>query len=649
MATSRPPPSQRLNPLATAKGQKLLCELTGKPASIVVNYFGVPYYYSDRTTLELDWNGIKQKIAQLLVPLRQPPSVIPSVEERERQEANVRKSKLALIDLCRMEATKFLVHGDFELSIPGAVQALRYSLDVYGAGKIELVPCYLLLAEANLGLGRHKQAEEYLSLANWSILKNPDCSNRTKSQLYRNFGKLYASQVSSPRGSAALGAASAPHGGGAAPPTSVRPRGRHSHARGPWHNTGRSSRSDSTRRARAHGYVRHMWRVADWRCDGWCLQGKHDEALRQLANDVYFSSLQVGPEHIETAGGYYYIATVFYLQRRIDCALAMCDKVVDIWLKHVSGLLSLKSASPEDSEPLGESQLMDGLQTLTKIVALREESMGPDHITTGEALYTVSLVYLYAKDNQRALQLMEKAYNIYYWELGPESKRTQELAESIRLAGGVPQAPTGERPQRALPQDVPEEDVGGDASFDQGPEAAADVSQESAAPPAPEEAGAEAEAPAPEGEAAAAETAPPEGQDSAPASAEEAAAAPAPEAAAPAAEGEPAAADAEAPAQPPPQEGEAAAAEGGEAAAAGDSAEGAAPAEPAAEGEAPAEPAAEGEAPAEPAAEGEAPAEPPAEGDAPAEPAAEGEAPAEPAAEGEAPAEPAAEGEAAAE
>ena len=194
-AVSGPPPSQRLNPLATAKGQKLVCELTGKPASIVVNYFGVPYYYCDRTTLELDWNGIKQKIAQLLVPLRQPPSVIPSVEERERQEANVRKSKLALIDLCRMEATKFLVHGDFELSIPGAVQALRYSLDVYGAGKIELVPCYLLLAEANLGLGRHKQAEEYLSLANWSILKNPDCSNRTKSQLYRNFGKLYASQV----------------------------------------------------------------------------------------------------------------------------------------------------------------------------------------------------------------------------------------------------------------------------------------------------------------------------------------------------------------------------------------------------------------------------------------------------------------------
>jgi hypothetical protein len=29
--------------------------------------------------------------SQLLVPLRQPPAVIPSVDERERQEANVRK------------------------------------------------------------------------------------------------------------------------------------------------------------------------------------------------------------------------------------------------------------------------------------------------------------------------------------------------------------------------------------------------------------------------------------------------------------------------------------------------------------------------------------------------------------------------------
>lgn len=35
--------------------------------------------------------------------------MIPSVEERERQERTLKKSRLGLIDLCRMEATKFLV------------------------------------------------------------------------------------------------------------------------------------------------------------------------------------------------------------------------------------------------------------------------------------------------------------------------------------------------------------------------------------------------------------------------------------------------------------------------------------------------------------------------------------------------------------
>ena len=56
------------------------------------------------------------------------------------------------------------------------------------------MPSYLLLAEANLGLRNLAQAEEFLSLANYSVLKNPECSNTIRSQLHRNFGKLYALQ-----------------------------------------------------------------------------------------------------------------------------------------------------------------------------------------------------------------------------------------------------------------------------------------------------------------------------------------------------------------------------------------------------------------------------------------------------------------------
>ena len=80
------------------------------------------------------------------------------------------------------------------------------------------------------------------------MLKHPDCSNAIRSQLHRNFGKLYAAQ------------------------------------------------------------------------------GKHEQAAQQLASDIYFMSLEVGPEHVDTAGGYFHLAAVFDAQHRVENALAMYDK-----------------------------------------------------------------------------------------------------------------------------------------------------------------------------------------------------------------------------------------------------------------------------------------------------------------------------------
>lgn len=41
------------------------------------------------------------------------------------------------------------------------------------------------------GLGRIVQAEEYLSQAQWTVLKSNNCSNATYSLLHRNLGLLY--------------------------------------------------------------------------------------------------------------------------------------------------------------------------------------------------------------------------------------------------------------------------------------------------------------------------------------------------------------------------------------------------------------------------------------------------------------------------
>ena len=85
---------------------------------------------------------------------------------------------------------KHLVAEEFKLAMPGALQAQRHSIQLFGASKTELVPAYLLLAEASMGLESYDQAESYLSKARYNVLENPDCSNSLKSRLHRQWGRL---------------------------------------------------------------------------------------------------------------------------------------------------------------------------------------------------------------------------------------------------------------------------------------------------------------------------------------------------------------------------------------------------------------------------------------------------------------------------
>jgi hypothetical protein len=51
--------------------------------------------------------------------------------------------------------------------------------------------------QANLGLKRARQCEEFLGLASWLALKEPTLTtNLMQSQLSRLFGQLYAMEVS---------------------------------------------------------------------------------------------------------------------------------------------------------------------------------------------------------------------------------------------------------------------------------------------------------------------------------------------------------------------------------------------------------------------------------------------------------------------
>merc|ERR1739848_531996 len=111
----------------------------------------------------------------------------------------------------------------------------------------------LLLAEANLGMRRLKIAEEFLSLANWNILKHPQAGSSMMSNLQRNFGRLYAAQQ------------------------------------------------------------------------------RYNEALQAFATDIYYSSLEFGPENIRSSASYFHMGRVFQSHQKSDRTSAFYSKVVEIY------------------------------------------------------------------------------------------------------------------------------------------------------------------------------------------------------------------------------------------------------------------------------------------------------------------------------
>ena len=151
-------------PMAYPKGKAPVCEMTGLPAKVKCETAHITLFYNNRETAEESWHGIMCKIAPLLGPLRSPPNVIGSEEDRKKREYTMDLSKKALVDLCGQEADKFLVAGRFELALPGAQQEMKFLRELYGEGAVELVAAYLRMAEANVGLARYQQAEQFLSM-----------------------------------------------------------------------------------------------------------------------------------------------------------------------------------------------------------------------------------------------------------------------------------------------------------------------------------------------------------------------------------------------------------------------------------------------------------------------------------------------------
>ncbi|KAM3849957.1 zinc finger MYND domain-containing protein 12, partial [Diretmus argenteus] len=138
-----------------------------------------------------DWLGIHERICRLLVPVRSPAPFHFFQVDRDAHSSQMLLQQERLAEISRTAAQSKLLEEKHQEALPAAQFFLRCAMELYGPSAVQLVPAYLLLAEANVGLGRLAQAEEFLTQAQWTVLKSPDCGRAVRHQLHRTLGRLY--------------------------------------------------------------------------------------------------------------------------------------------------------------------------------------------------------------------------------------------------------------------------------------------------------------------------------------------------------------------------------------------------------------------------------------------------------------------------
>lgn len=266
------------------------------------------------------------------------------LSDRHRLEL-IQPFKLALLKLSSQEAARLMAAGEYDLALPVALDAVQQGQLLFKPSPaLQLFPLYLLAAQANLGLRRSKQCEDFLALASWLSMKEPSLtSNVMKSQLSRLYGQLYA------------------------------------------------------------------------------FQGKHAEALHAFAEDVYYCSMEYGPEDVRTSLGYYNMGKVFQSRGSdIEKVDACNDQVVRIWsaklCQVVLGVVQGQDGRMESVEPselpVGRLQLMEVVDMLLDICRSRQAVSG-SHDSVGDAHFVTALALIQLEERERAQEELDMAMRLF--------------------------------------------------------------------------------------------------------------------------------------------------------------------------------------------------------------------------------------------
>jgi len=276
------------------------------------------------------------------VTLLTPDVVVQLLQDRRRVDL-VEPFKLALLKLTSQEAAKMMALADYPAALPLALDAVKQGQRLFLAQPaLEMFPLYLLAAQANLGLRRSRQCEDFLSLASHLVVQEAaGMTHMMQAHLSRLYGQLYV------------------------------------------------------------------------------LEGRLEEALEAFAEDVYYCSLEHGPNDVRTSLGYYNLGKVFQSLGQAEQCLACNDQSVTIWVDTLrSVVLGHESvlaprAAARESLPLNDLQLLEVMDMLRDIKATHQELLGESHPRAGDLHFVLGLCLMYLQKWDAAEEELGLARDVF--------------------------------------------------------------------------------------------------------------------------------------------------------------------------------------------------------------------------------------------
>ncbi|XP_062519795.1 zinc finger MYND domain-containing protein 12-like [Corticium candelabrum] len=119
---------------------------------------------------------------------------INAAEGRLHQKKQTQMQQKQTIATFLLNARRALLEGKFDAAYATGTDLLRTAVEIHGMNSTELIPSYLILGAACMGLSCIPQAEKYLSQAQWLLLKKPSCDNSVKCRVFWQLGLLYTAQ-----------------------------------------------------------------------------------------------------------------------------------------------------------------------------------------------------------------------------------------------------------------------------------------------------------------------------------------------------------------------------------------------------------------------------------------------------------------------